>query len=347
MKNECGHNVARNAKFCPECGAKVTIPVLQETGPRAEEFRAKSIRIGLDATVDIQPWSKPDILVTIEGDEEVKSGIEMAVAGGTLCITKPQSAAGSNDVVIDENDGLTIIRGRGSISIRNITSIGGVTIISGQSSKRVSITINCPVGTGIEFGAAEVDGKIGNLKSDITFNASGDCKLKVGVVNSVSGRADGDVDITAEQVSAINIATGGDASVTAKSAINVTAKAGGDTEADIKSADSVTLQAGGDCALTAGQIRQIATAKAGGDVELEIREASARQIIGDAGGDTSAKITSGTIADLQLKAGGDVDCRVSATCQAANIRAGGDAEGRLKAQRHIVRAGGDNDIEIG
>lgn len=225
--------VIQDAKFCPECGTKVEpLPI---TPPRREVFSGvQEIKLNIGTEIKISPSTSDETVVTVEAPEDIKKDLTMTIKNGQLKVSYSSS---SNNISVGNSNNI-IISGGGVIIGRNV--IGGNVIsgnyISTGGDPEVVVNITTPVGVDISIDSGgNLHCTIGDLKSDVSIDTSGSCRLKAVRVTSFSA------DVSGNMFATIDNFEGGNCHIDSSGSCNLTITKGAINQLSIDSSGSTNL----------------------------------------------------------------------------------------------------------
>lgn len=197
----------------------------------------------VNADVNIKPTDAKAITVSVTGlkslikDVIVKEKNESVIIKG-----KGTSARGGSSTIIQSGGGTVISTSGRGVSV--IGSVHGSTIISGNNIiisdgdwDKMTIDVELPTGTTLEFSGVNGDISIGDTRSDLRTILSGSGSVRAVSVKTFDGFVSGSGDIDIERITdgaSVRVTGSGDFTAGSVSG-NVVLKISGSSNANIKS----------------------------------------------------------------------------------------------------------------
>ena len=204
MKNcqRCGKEIADNAMFCPECGAKIINTT--KTPPRIESFGNDINKVDINqmlAKVQIIPSATGLVTVIIDGDEEIKVTADVGVTRRVLKISAPYPFIGED--APSSASGHNIFGGNifNSVMSSGMSIVNDRVMVNGRTvdmNRLITVTVAVPVGATIRIDKLLGAAQIGDIQGDLDCAIQSKTIIAAGQVKnltvSISGQ--GEVQVT-------------------------------------------------------------------------------------------------------------------------------------------------------
>ncbi len=147
---------------------------------------------GLRGEVNIVIGDKPEVAVTIEGDDEALDAVKTEIKNEALWVTMPRTS--TNIASVDGN--VTVITSGGGTSK---VQIGNQTFVNDSEALEVEMTATVPEGTVIRLEGFVGEADIGDTGADVVLSCAG-CDAALGEIAALDVSLTGSGDVTVKRV---------------------------------------------------------------------------------------------------------------------------------------------------